>query len=510
MGFKCTLAFSIVSLVLGTALLVVGRFGKDYVIMMRNETVQKNVLIKEDSPVYPSFMLSESHASFYLFNIKNPKDVQQGEQIEVEEVGPFVYRMVEEKTGAYGLNNNKQIAYDKLTTYHFVPEKSVGDPKDFTVTVINIPLISLLFKARHTGWMSKQLLAAALKAGFGTSVTMTHTVEELLWGYKDPLLSFLTKFDKTINPMFNLGRNTTKETDSVMSTGVGDVQDVGKYTFFDGKDRNTCWNTEEANTPRGTDGTRTGPFVSKERRLEVYVSNMFRALDFEYRDETAVFGLQAWRFGMDVNNMKSAYSFPNNRAYNAFGPSGVLNITACANVPIFFSKPHFLGGDEFYTTENVKGLAAVQDKHDSLLYIEPVTGNTVGAQKRLQVNIQVDTSDWPGHLAGKMRYALVPVLWQAQEKFVDEEKAHALMAKLHRPVEIAEQVQKHSVPAGGILLAVGLLLLGFACCNKRVEQGGGDNLLLDFQCTNSGRVANVVAHVEGQSIATVGCRGKNV
>ena len=116
MGYKCTVFFSFVSLILGASLLGAGLFGKDYVVKVRNEAVQKNVLIKQDSPIFPTFMLSESYASFYPFNIKNPNEAQQGEQLEMEVVGPFVYRMVEEKTLAYELDRGNQIAYDKLTS----------------------------------------------------------------------------------------------------------------------------------------------------------------------------------------------------------------------------------------------------------------------------------------------------------------------------------------------------------------------------------------------------------
>lgn len=119
-------------------------------------------------------------------------------------------------------NGTKVSAYTPKT-YVFLPEKSVGDPDFDMVTTVNIPAVVRHFHT-HTNLfiifiviivitslsLLKQAVMNKIKgAGFwvssgismymgsiGTTMFMTHTVNELLWGFKDPLLSRL----KTIRP----------------------------------------------------------------------------------------------------------------------------------------------------------------------------------------------------------------------------------------------------------------------------------------------------------------------
>ena len=86
-----------------------------------------------------------------------------------------------------------------------------------------------------------------------------------------------------------------------------------------------------------------------------------------------LYGVHLLRFGLPSDELKNTSQDP---GFYPNGPSGVLNLTAVfpENIPLFASKPHFLGADPGYT-KNVTGLHPDPAKHDSHLDIEPLTGS---------------------------------------------------------------------------------------------------------------------------------------
>jgi len=116
----------------------------------------------------------------------------------------------------------------------------------------------------------------------------------------------------------------------------------------------------------------------------------------------------------DYNNCKSG-----NCEYYLNGPSGVSNITAVneitrgSPVPIVVSQPHFFQAD--YYRNSVIFLPPNDQlditKHNTFLWVEPYTGITMQAQKRLQVNLQMQGSFI---LYPNMPKTYVPVVWFEQ------------------------------------------------------------------------------------------------
>ena len=50
-------------------------------------------------------------------------------------------RVYDTKLNLRWSNDESLVSYNRDLRYVFVPEKSIGDPNDYTVTVLNIPLI---------------------------------------------------------------------------------------------------------------------------------------------------------------------------------------------------------------------------------------------------------------------------------------------------------------------------------------------------------------------------------
>lgn len=83
------------------------------------------------------------YLNVYVYDIKNPVEVQNGEDAQLEEVGPFVFYETREKE--IDSMNQTNIFYHDLKTFYFDAQKSKY-PLEMEVTVVNVPMIvSLLY-----------------------------------------------------------------------------------------------------------------------------------------------------------------------------------------------------------------------------------------------------------------------------------------------------------------------------------------------------------------------------
>ena len=53
----------------------------------------------------------------------------------------FIYRELKPKANISFSRDNSTVNYTSPSTYVFVPEMSVADPKDYNITTINVPLV---------------------------------------------------------------------------------------------------------------------------------------------------------------------------------------------------------------------------------------------------------------------------------------------------------------------------------------------------------------------------------
>jgi scavenger receptor class B, member 1 len=111
------------------------------------------------------------------------------------------------------------------------------------------------------------------------------------------------------------------------------------------------WNTEEARQINGTDGSLLPPYLTKDTKLQVYVTDICRSVELTFEKEVNYKGVNAYRFviGPDAFNT----SLPKNRGFcNANGkqifeqnedneclPPGLLDISRCQTG--FFSISYF-------------------------------------------------------------------------------------------------------------------------------------------------------------------------
>jgi hypothetical protein len=91
------------------------------------------------------------------------------------------------------------------------------------------------------------------------------------------------------------------------------------------------------------------------------------------------------KYSMLHEDLLNASENSKNDAFYAYGPSGLLNVSAKAGLPFFISKPHFLDAD-VRLIESVDGLSPDRAKHDSWFIKNDLVGVTIAAHQCVQLN----------------------------------------------------------------------------------------------------------------------------
>ena len=123
-----------------------------------------------------------------------------------EEVGPFVYRESVVKENVL-IHLDNTITYNEKKSYHFVPEMSIHD-ESFTITSINLVTVLATNKLRYFSDTLREVVNLILQ-GFGETLIIKKSVNEILFGYHDPILSAIKnvtdRVDKNLIPSDMIG-----------------------------------------------------------------------------------------------------------------------------------------------------------------------------------------------------------------------------------------------------------------------------------------------------------------
>eukprot|EP00795_Rhopilema_esculentum_P000574 gene574-10262_t len=146
--------------------------------------------------------------------------------------------------------------------------------------------------------------------------------------------------------------------------------------------------------------------------------------------------------------------------------TGVLHIGQCLpmNPPILMSGPHFYQGDPMYY-EAIDGLKPNPEKHGTFLYVEPYTGITMKAFKRLQVNIEIQND--PGYevIMHKVRDFLYPIMYIEEHGLVGDADAKKFKNQVYFAVSLGEYLQYGLIALGGVLV-LSAVVVG-ACAERK-------------------------------------------
>jgi hypothetical protein len=252
------------------------------------------------------------------------------------------------------------------------------------------------------------------------------TVNDYVWGFDSDLLLWVNQTfgslipNTTINSYVAVQNNDTSE-QAVRSrlkqkdgyqTAKNNPNLLNDYYKFRGNSTLSIWGSDDANQVKGSDGLGFQVDIRGYPPLEVWVDNIYRHVHFLSNQTAPVKGINTNVYFLDIDDYSNTHS-----EYYLNAPSGVSNLTAVneitqgSPIPILVSQPHFFSADPSYSRA-IEILPPNDqtdlNKHNTFIFVEPHTGLTLRAYKRLQVNLQVKPTmiKYP-----KILPTYIPVIW---------------------------------------------------------------------------------------------------
>lgn len=383
---------------------------------LENNTLSYNLWVKP--PILPL-------VSVYVFNYTNADEFEKGidTRLQVEELGPYVYRQRTEKVNVV-FNHNGTVSYQEKVSLSFVPELSARHhPRQDYIAVPNIPLLSALSVLKDS-YVLAQLAFLAMTAGMDMQQFVRISVHDFFWGYDDALFSLARTYTSLTQelPYKKFGilmkRNGITRNRMTMYTGKQNLQQRGVMSRLNGEERLHHWLGDECNRIDGTDGSMFPPnLVKRNSTIYIFNEDACRRFPLEYVEDITVHdGIPGLRFRAPRDLFAKPDVNPQNACYCRFEmgfcpPSGVFDASPCTyGAPIMMSFPHFYLGDPILL-ETVEGLKPDPEKHDGYLDVHEELGVPLDGKSRFQMNILVRKSKTLQHLANFKDGSILPIAW---------------------------------------------------------------------------------------------------
>ena len=164
-----------------------------------------------------------------------------------------------------------------------------------------------------------------------------------------------------------------------------------------------------------------------------------RVVELKYEENVDVEGITLYRYLLTPQTLAVDPNY-----YQT--SEGIANMTSAKGIPLFLSKPHFLDAPAYQMD------SADAEKHDTVVDVEPTTGATMNAKKRLQVCIGVtNTSDY---FTENVTKNLIPLMWIEEGATIPEDLADDFKSTVYGAKNLKGTVSI-ALPSLGVLLLAG-------------------------------------------------------
>ncbi|KAM9742892.1 lysosome membrane protein 2a isoform 2-T3 [Menidia menidia] len=458
-------------LIVGIALVVAQVFQT-----MIHSRLKKEITLTEKSQVFESWKNPPPpvYMEYYFFNVTNPEVFLAGGKASVKQIGPYTYREYRPRENVTFLENGTKLYALNPKTFVFVPEKSAGNPEVDIVCTVNIPFVAIMNELSSYSFFLRTVVSMYINS-LGVELFMNRTVHEVLWGFKDPLLTKVHSMKPDVDEMFGLmwKKNGTHEGEFVFHTGEQNYLDYGKIDTWNGLRQMSWWSSNQSNMINGTDGAVFHPLINRNELLYIFAADLCRSIHLAYVEDVEVKGIQAYRFAPPSDVLMSPKDNPTNAGFcvpagDCLG-TGVLKVSVCREgAPIVVSFPHFYQADPMYINA-VDGLSPNKEEHETYLDLQPTTGVPIRACKRAQLNIILKrVQGFP-----KTKYineTIFPIMFVNETATIDDDSA-AQMRTLLLIVTAVSNFPLLIVGMGIILLMVLVVLF----CRNRQKKTAKDD-----------------------------------
>ncbi|MFX1322211.1 MAG: hypothetical protein ACFFAQ_11265 [Promethearchaeota archaeon] len=316
----------------------------------------------------------------------------------------------------------------------------------FCLNETQLDLILNWIDTSLNGWL-KNICEYSIK-DWNSGLLTTRTVEEWLFTAVDNLVNIQDPNEAKVGIFDNCFSEAEAEAKGMknftINTGKYDINKVCDTVKYNGETVIAVW--EEDEIVRGTAGTQFAPRVSKNNPLYVFITDLLRTVEIIYTETTSIYDIELYRFEISEETFKV-----NPKYYQSI--EGVANMTVDQGIPAFLSKPHFLNASS-YMKEAVNGLNPNKLQHDTYLDIEPLTGATMNAAERIQINFLVNQTDiwykncWEG---------IMPILWLEFGGQITENLANKFKNLVYTAQNLSENLFYSCIGIGATLIIPGAI-----------------------------------------------------
>ncbi|XP_062814626.1 scavenger receptor class B member 1 isoform X2 [Anolis carolinensis] len=425
------------------------------------EQVVKNVRLEPNGMAFELWkdIPVPFYFSVYLFEVLNPDDILRGEKPVVNQRGPYVYREYRVKENIT-FHENDTLSFLEYRQFHFKADMSNGSESDYIV-VPNMLVMGAAVMLEDLPFPVKLTISSTF-ALFGQKAFMNLTVDQILWGYDNPLVDFLNSIKPGMIPFkgkFGLLADFNNSNTGLFRvyTGVGDISRAHMIDTWNGLKEVSYWNSDQCNMINGTSGELWPPFRTPSTPLEFYSPDACRSLTLIYNQTREFKNIPTYRYLAPTTMFANGTDYPPNEGFCPCLQSGIQNVSSCRlNAPVFLSHPHFFNADPALL-EAVGGLHPNKEEHELFLDLHPMTGIPMQCSIKLQLNIF--TKQVPGILqTGRVKPVVLPLIWFAESGEVEGSILHDFYISLVLIPAVMGYAQYCLVALGGLLFIVAAFL----------------------------------------------------
>ncbi|KAK5576468.1 hypothetical protein RB653_007612 [Dictyostelium firmibasis] len=228
-----------------------------------------------------------------------------------------------------------------------------------------------------TGYSMKSVQSFYTTAG----LIVTRTANQWLWECNDDLLEFLG-----VDQPCSLQQNNTVFKPSTVYTGKKDLSLTNQYQQYQEQSVLSIWNGTVNVTGFVENGQMAPLQDSPPQLLTIFEENVLRPLSLVHSSSSSVMGVSTQRYYLPND------SFPIDPVFNN-SIDGFANLTGLFNgVPVYVSLWDMYGVPIEYSSLYINGLNQTYENAEIPLDLEPITGNALYYDLKLQVNLQIPSN----------------------------------------------------------------------------------------------------------------------
>ncbi|CAG2168048.1 unnamed protein product [Oppiella nova] len=423
------------------------------------------------------------------------------DDLQFQEKGPYVYKEERTKVNVNFTDDGNQASYYEHKVYSFSEGKSCkGCKESDKLTFINFPILGIAFNTGFqdiTGdmvkfYFSTQLQLKNIPVNESQLFITAPVVDILFTGVPYKMFEILSGMSPDIPKRYGVSDGKIlDEEEWTVYTGKKDIAQLGQITSFDHKtsltneDKNhsVVWKkdtkAETCNKLKGTDGSIFAPDLTKDDIVYAFEPQLCRTVYFKYWKETSVQDIDTYRFRVPRDYFENPNINDKNTCYCLYDDikkqcsrSGLLDISHCQRRslggPIIMSSPYWNNGDDSLLNQFKVPIVPPQERNDdnygTLLDIEPMTGNTLRAYRRMQMNVKLSGSDAYKDVmpeltkTNKTKEYIIPAFWVEETAEADEDQADKWKSMVGTPKKVANGVSIAACVVGAIMTIAAIYL----------------------------------------------------